>query len=257
MKNSAVQVHIPYPLLLEKLDYVVKRRINPEVYLDGASLEKTSRHDLKAIHEAMVFHNLSLTMHGPYEGISPAGMDETVRLSAVDRIRLAFEAASVLKPRTIVLHGGFSEKKHKGDIEAWLTRAMKTFSVFIEKAAKLGAIICVENIHDKTPEALLALMSAANSPLLRVCIDTGHLNVFSKTPVEAWIDGLGRYIGEVHLHDNDGASDQHLPIGEGSFDFAAFFGLLKKKAARPVYTIEPHGEEMIEKSITAIHGKIF
>ena len=57
---------------------------------------------------------------------------------------------------------------------------MKTFSMFIEKAAKLSTVICVENIHDKTPEALAALMRAANSPHLRVCIDTGHLNVFSK-----------------------------------------------------------------------------
>lgn len=252
MKNSIVQVHIPYSLLLEKLDYVVKRRINPEVYLDGASLEKASKHDLKAIHEAMVFHNLSLTMHGPYDGISPAGMAEGARLDAVDRIRLAFEAASILRPRTIVLHNGFSEKKHKGDIQIWLTRAMKTFSGFIEKAAKLSTIICVENIHDKTPEALLLLMRAVDSPHLRVCIDTGHLNVFSKTPVEAWFDALGQYIGEVHLHDNDGASDLHLAIGEGSFDFETFFDLLKKYGVCPVYTIEPHGEEMIEKSITAI-----
>ncbi|MBI5236265.1 MAG: sugar phosphate isomerase/epimerase [Deltaproteobacteria bacterium] len=252
MKNSAVQVHIPYPLLLEKLDYVVKRRLNPEVYLDGAQLDKASRHDLKAIHDAMVFHNLTLTMHGPYEGLSPAGMNEAERLRAVDRIRLAFEAASILRPRTIVLHGGWSEKKHKGDVEAWLALAMKTFSVFIEKAERLGTIICVENIHDRTPDALMALMIAANSPHLRVCIDTGHLNVFSKTTVEAWIDGLGRYIGEAHLHDNDGSSDQHLPIGEGSFDFAVFLGLLKKQSVRPVYTIEPHGEDMLEKSITAI-----
>jgi sugar phosphate isomerase/epimerase len=39
---------------------------------------------------------------------------------------------------------------------------------------------------------------------------------------------MGQRLKHVHLHDNDGQRDDHLPVGQGSIDFDSFFETLYK-----------------------------
>jgi len=64
-----------------------------------------------------------------------------------------------------------------------------------------------------------------------------------------WFDSLGNYFKEVHLHDNFKKSDDHLPIGDGDIDFDLFFKLIKQYDIAPIYTIEPHKIEHLERSL--------
>ncbi len=66
-----------------------------------------------------------------------------------------------------------------------------------------------------------------------------------------WFDVLGRYIKEVHLHDNFKKFDDHFPIGDGEIDFDLFFQLIKKQGDDIIYTIEPHKIENLERSLEA------
>jgi sugar phosphate isomerase/epimerase len=63
---------------------------------------------------------------------------------------------------------------------------------------------------------------------------------------------LGNDLSEVHLHDNHKEMDEHLPIGEGSFDFGGFFNSLSKSKLNPIYTLEPHEEAHLWRSLKAI-----
>ena len=49
-----------------------------------------------------------------------------------------------------------------------------------------------------------------------ICIDTGH-TALGHGP-KHWIEGLAGRIITLHLHDNDGAADLHLPPGMGVID---------------------------------------
>jgi len=56
--------------------------------------------------------------------------------------------------------------------------------------------------------------------------DIGHLNVFGRDPVEY----LNRYkdkLLHVHLHDNNGIDDLHLPLGAGNIDWDHLINTLK------------------------------
>ncbi len=70
--------------------------------------------------------------------------------------------------------------------------------------------------------------------------------------MEEWFKTLGPYVAEVHMHDNKGGADEHLPIGEGSIDFRLFLSLIREHCPCPVLTIEPHGEEMLKRGIKAV-----
>ena len=56
---------------------------------------------------------------------------------------------------------------------------------------------------------------------------------------------LSSHLVEVHLHDNAGKSDEHLPPGDGSFDFLEFFRYLHQLPHAPLYTLEVHQEENV------------
>jgi len=89
-----------------------------------------------------------------------------------------------------------------------------------------------------------------------ICSDTAHHNVFSKLSLAVWIEALGKYLAEVHLHDNHREADEHLPVGEGKFDFKQFFSLLSEQKFSPIYTIEPHEEEHLQRGLEAVRKYI-
>jgi sugar phosphate isomerase/epimerase len=109
-------------------------------------------------------------------------------------------------------------------------------------------------VFDEDPDALGMLIDAIARPGFGFCFDTGHFNLFSTVPMEAWFDRLGRSLVEVHLHDNDGTADSHWALGRGEIDFETFFRLVRQKASVPVYTIEAHDKDDIEISLGHVRG---
>jgi sugar phosphate isomerase/epimerase len=71
-------------------------------------------------------------------------------------------------------------------------------------------------------------------------------------PLEEWVDVLGSRLMEIHLHDNHGEADDHLPLGQGNIDFPSLFSLLEKKKIQPTYTIEPHEITHLQPSLKAL-----
>ena len=122
----------------------------------------------------------------------------------------------------------------------------------MDTASKLGVRVAVENVFDEDPEALCRLIERIAHPDFGFCFDTGHFNLFTKVTMERWFERLGKYIFEVHLHDNDGTADSHWALGKGAIDFEKFFGLLRGHGARPVYTIEAHEQGDIDVSLEAV-----
>jgi sugar phosphate isomerase/epimerase len=66
------------------------------------------------------------------------------------------------------------------------------------------------------------------------------------------MEALGGFLSEVHLHDNCKEMDEHLPLGEGAFDFGQFFTLLAQLNLKPLYTIEPHEEDHLRRGLEAV-----
>jgi sugar phosphate isomerase/epimerase len=90
-------------------------------------------------------------------------------------------------------------------------------------------------------------MEEMDSDNFGICLDTGHCNLFTSVPVDRWLDELGAYIIELHIHDNDKTADQHYPPGDGSFDFARLFSRLVNRDL--IYTLEAHTPEHVLTSI--------
>mgnify|MGYP006184702013 FL=1 len=65
-----------------------------------------------------------------------------------------------------------------------------------------------------------------------------HVHIYGQVGLETWWSDLGGAIREVHLHDTDGFSDDHLPIGEGALDWRRIFEDIFRHAPDSLRVIE-------------------
>lgn len=169
-----------------------------------------------------------------------------------DRFLKMIEMAVVFKPKTIVFHPGYEKWKFNGNVDLWLASSLHTWKPLMKEAEELGLTLAIENVFEDSPGPLKVLLEEIDSPYFRFCFDTGHYHVFNKTPLPDWFNALGKYMVEVHLHDNHREMDEHLPIGEGNFDFDQFFKLLSQYRLNPIYTLEPHEEDHLWRGLQAV-----
>ncbi len=87
------------------------------------------------------------------------------------------------------------------------------------RAGELGVRIGIENGSDLGIMAyLLALVDTVDSPALGICVDTGHAALGELGPARA-VRMSGDRLYSLHLQDNWGGSDHHLPPGCGRIDW--------------------------------------
>lgn len=256
MPEARVQVSIPLQMLTDRLEEVLAASINPEIYFSAASLDSLDDAVVKDIAKALKGRGLRSTVHGPFMDLSPGGVDERVREVTVERFMALLRAALPLSPAVIVLHASYDEKRFDGDVNLWLSQSLKTWAPVVDEAEKRGMTIAVENTFEYGPAEMKLLIEEVGSDNFGVCLDAGHINAFSRAGMDRWFSGIGAYVKEVHIHDNSGARDEHLPIGDGNIDFSRFFGLLRGFSPEPVYTIEPHGEGVLSRALKAVRSFI-
>ena len=80
---------------------------------------------------------------------------------------------------------------------------------------KYNLNLCVENLFSAVE--IPYIFSHIKHPLLKICYDCGHNNVF--THGFEICKEYGKYITVLHLHENDGSADQHKTLSVGSHVF--------------------------------------
>jgi sugar phosphate isomerase/epimerase len=234
------------------LAYIVANRINPEVFFSAQTLDQIVWEELSA--QARILHTagLATTIHAPFLDLNPGALDPSIREVTRKRFQQVFQAAEQLKPRIIVFHPGYDEVRYGGHRLDWLKNSIDFWKGFITRAKETGTVIAIENIFEREPSTLRALLEAIDDPGFRHCFDVGHWNMFTAGTLEEWFANLGPFMVEAHIHDNHGQTDEHLPPGEGLIDFDLLFDLLRRHAPDTVYTIEAHTLERMERARTAL-----
>ena len=95
------------------------------------------------------------------------------------------------------------------------------------------ALIAVENMWDDDWSTLETLFDRYPANRLGLCYDAGHANANSHKCMDSLERNKGR-LQALHLHDNDGSSDQHQPPFYGTVDWPR----LAKIIATSSYTRE-------------------
>jgi sugar phosphate isomerase/epimerase len=149
-----------------------------------------------------------------------ASIDEHARVGSVDDIKRCSDWLTAAGGSHLVVHpGGLSDlADHAGRSEALL----RSLSELVEHVAASGVTLCVENmppgVHPGSRMADLArIVEQIDHPRLRLIVDTGHARLCASPESETL--AAGTYLASVHVHDNDGRADLHLPPGAGVIDW--------------------------------------
>ncbi len=181
--------------------------------------------------------------------LSPGAIDPLVREVTIKRYKQTLSLAEAVPTRVLVFHSGYDKWKYDHKIDVWLDASLKTWEIIVKEAESRGIRIAIENIFEDNPENLRLLMERMHTDHFGICFDTGHFNLFSSVSLDEWLDAIGSYIFELHIHDNDGTADQHCAPGEGRFDFNALFDRIDPENENIIFTVEAHSAEQVRKAL--------
>lgn len=244
-----VHAHMPYHLLPRYLPMILEQRLNLEIYFNHHALEALDRNECRETAAKLSDAGLKLTFHAPFVDLRPGALDERIRQISQERIRQAFDLAPIFKPLKIVCHPSFDERYYISCDDLWLENSVLFWRELIDVAKDANAIVALENVYEKEPSILRRLFERLECDNLCFCFDTGHYNVFARSPLKTWLDQMGCYIGHLHLHDNFGKLDEHLPVGSATFPFDELFSALKRLKVKPTFTLEAHSQEHLWQSL--------
>lgn len=145
--------------------------------------------------------------------------DELVRRSIV--------GAGILGVPTLVFHPKTWPDASWYSRKASLATNVECFKQYAEWAAPYGVTIAIENMIEKKqgrrfgsgPEELLELIELLDDPIFAICWDTGHAHMAGINQVEA-LRLIGPHLKALHIADNHGEKDEHLPTLSGTIDWA-------------------------------------
>lgn len=244
-----VQVNIPFEMLMNGYtDRFIELGLNPEIGIDGAVLEKYTKDDFNKT--ADLFHDKGrrITVHGPFMDLVPMSVDPGIREVSLRRFDQLLDILPSIRPLHVVGHAGYDAKRLFFFKEEWYEGITAFWAETASGIQDAGSRLMLENVYEHYPEDILPILENLTSYDAGFCFDVGHMNVFSKTPMDDWLEKLGPYLGQFHLHDNNGDMDLHLPPGEGNIDFEKIFKFIRDR--KPILTLEPHEEEDLDKMLT-------
>jgi sugar phosphate isomerase/epimerase len=252
-----IHAHIPLPYLRRKLGIFIQRAIDPEIYFNYRTLEKMPEKEYVELAALLEEAGRKVTIHGPFFDLSPGAVDPGFRALTLERLRVALERARLFRPDCVVFHPGYDPLRFGRHSHVWLKNSIGTWKQLLPLAERMPSTwLLLENIFERNPGTLAELLAKLPSPPFGFCLDTGHFQVFSEVPLSEWFEALGPYLREVHLHDNSGGGDDHLPPGMGTFDFSDLFKRLSLLPDKVIGTVEAHSEADLMQSLSFLgdHG---
>ena len=249
-----VFVNMPWNYTDRFMDLVVENRMNVELGFSAADLKSCAPSGLDAAVARIRERGGRITFHGPFFDLVCGSVDPAIREVTASRFESLFALVEKVRPERVVLHTGFNPRFHRGHRREWVDNCLAVLGPFVRRAETLGCVLVLENVFEEDPELHLELLGRLKSPFLGFCLDVGHQHSFSKTPLDKWLEATSPYLKEIHLHDNDGSSDAHLPVGAGTIDFDPLFDFLIEKRLAPLPTVEPHRVEDLYETLAGLAG---
>lgn len=225
--------------------------------LEGVTSQEAWDRKLEVHKQIVALHSGRLAVHGPFLGLVYNYMDHILRAAVAERMDLTFALAKTLGADRLVLHTNFRYEVFQFHFERlWLEGNVKFWRREIRRYAEAGIQVVLENLVEPNPDLMIELCDRVDSEYFRLCLDVGHVNVFSELSPPQWVERLGTRLAHVHLHDNHGKSDEHLPVGAGNIDFDAFFEAIETHSPDANISLEVDGQSaMALENLREVMGR--
>jgi sugar phosphate isomerase/epimerase len=180
--------------------------------------QKLTAENLKDAMQIIETTNLVITIHLPYSDLNLASMNQPIWEETVRQMKSCLSLASGFARLAVVHPGHFSPLGMQMPDAAW-SQSISGIQQICDFAADLDMKIAVENmvnmpaILGRRPEEILGILDTVDRENVGFILDVGHANTNGN--VENFLKIKDKII-HVHVHDNHGERDEHLPVGNGT-----------------------------------------
>jgi sugar phosphate isomerase/epimerase len=206
-----------------------------EIFASRGHFDYTDKSEIRLTAQTLADRRLQLTsLHAPTsrdlslnrEGATPLSITEVERvrrIEAMDELKRALDVAEDLPFARMILHmGGSRETADPRKRDA----AFSTLEHLTLHAHHAGVTICIENTTSEmgAPTYLRSFVEETRLIALRFNFDIGHAHLADGPEGERVansFESLRDLVVSAHIHDNHGATDEHLPPYGGSIDWPA------------------------------------
>ena len=173
-------------------------------------------------------------LHAPFNELFPCAIDRKARALAADRYRQAIELATTYGATKVIIHGGYNPWIY---YPPWYVEQSVVFwKEFLREDP--GVDIVLENVLETEPQWLLDIVKGVDDSRLKLCLDIGHVNAYSKIPLMDWLESWAPYLRHFHIHNNDGTRDQHNALNDGTIPMKEFLLRAEELCPDATFTFE-------------------
>jgi len=189
------------------------------------------------------------TMHGAFYDINIASEDPQIRMVSEMRVRQSLSIGRELGIKAVVFHTNYitnllSEKYRN----SWIFANKLFWKDVLCEFEELE--IYMENSFDPDPVLLKRLaIEMSDESRFGVCLDLSHAFI-SQTPIAIWVKELAPFVRHIHMNDNDGKQDLHMPVGRGIFPWENYNDFIYQSGEDTSILIEVSRVTDVSESIT-------
>lgn len=186
--------------------------------------------------------NMKVICHLP-TFVSTADLTHSLRRASLTEVLKSLDVAAEIGCVKTVLHPSIIGGLGILVMDRVKGYALESLAEIVERADQLGLLVCLENMFPRyhsmvRPEDFTEIFEMF--PQLKLTLDIGHAHIEDKSGTRA-LDFIKKFpdrIRHVHVSDNSGKEDDHLPIGAGTIHFPEIIKALKKIGYDDTVTLE-------------------
>lgn len=244
--------------LAEFLDFASTLKVDlVELKMDKLELLQVLSIDKKAhqLKQLLDTYDFKRSVHASNINVNLASLNPTIRKASEKVVNDAVRFTAEINGEFLISHVGRLSKDYP---KSFLEKALKNVTESLKRINKtandLDVTFTLENDH-KARDYILAgypeqIRFFIENIGCNLTFDVGHANTLGKP--EEFIETLKLFIVNVHLHDNNGEGDSHLPLGRGNINFQKVFNAFGNRIAKIPLTVECHSFEGLEESVTLL-----
>ena len=176
--------------------------------------------------------------------------DDALRLPALDLVRDALRMHAAWNASgAVVAHpayldtrqlAGDNAEAYRRETEARYDVMRRSLDTLLPEFEAAGCILALENLPGDNGELLNRALSEYPTATLGYCFDCGHANL--KPPADGFLiaESHADRMAAIHLHDNDGVKDLHMPpcFDNGNMDWPRVLRLIRHSAYKDILSFE-------------------
>ena len=198
--------------------------------------------------EILESYSLKYSIHAPFMDVNIASPQDQSRLNSIAQIKSSIDLANEINAEAVVVHPGLisflANKYFKKEVYEFANESIKQIGDYAKDLGVMATIENMPNFESMIYQNIVDLNQLLVENEMHMTLDIGHANHVGYAPDEMIFDS----IKHVHVHDNLGDDDSHLPLGEGSIDLKYIIDTLESKNYDGIYILEVNDYDSIKKS---------